>query len=298
VGRPRIALPALVQLARPHQWIKNGFVFVGLLFGHAWNDAHLVGQVSRVFIAFCLVSSAVYVFNDIRDEDADRLHPEKRHRPIARGAVAPATAAGFSGLLLAAGLLVGASVSTPAVAILALYVALNAAYTLGLKSVPILDVFLIAAGFMLRILAGTSGVGIPPSHWLLLCGLMITIFLGFAKRRAELMVTETAAGAHRRVLDEYTPAVLDQMIAISAAGVIVSYSLYTVNDETVRYHGTQRLILTLPFVLYGMFRFIHRLHRHGGGGDAASDLLHDPHLFGAGVGWLATTIWLLAGRFG
>lgn len=236
----------------------------------------------------------MYVFNDLRDRAADRAHPRKRHRPLASGAVAPRTAVGYSAVLLAAGLALGWAASPATALILAAYVALNAAYTLGLKHVAILDVFIIAAGFMLRLLAGTVGVGIPPSPWLLVCGLLVTVFLGFAKRRAELMVLADAGGEHRRVLADYTPAMLDNMIAVAAAGVIVTYGLYTVSPETVRLHGTDRLLLTLPFVLYGIFRYIHGLHRRGGGGDPAWDLLHDPHLVAAAAGWLATTVWLLA----
>jgi 4-hydroxybenzoate polyprenyltransferase len=288
-------LGALVRLARPHQWLKNGFVLVGLLFGHAWQDADAVRGVALVFAAFCLSASGVYVFNDLRDREADRVHPRKRGRPIASGAVSPALAAAYSLALLVAGVGLAAAVSPQAGGILAAYVLLNAAYTLGLKHVAILDVFIIAAGFMLRILAGTLGVGIPPSQWLLVCGLMITVFLGFAKRRAELLALAEAGGSHRPVLDDYTPAGLDNMIAVSAAGVIVSYSLYTVSPDTVRIHGTDDLLFTLPFVLYGMFRYIHRLHRNGGGGDPAADLLQDPHLAAAVLAWLATTLWLLSG---
>lgn len=286
---------AFIRLARPHQWVKNGFVLVGLLFGHAWHDAATVRNVLIVFVAFCLVSSGVYVLNDLRDREADRRHPRKRHRPLASGQVQPASAAIFGLALTAAGLAAGWYASAAAAGILAAYVAINVGYSLGLKHVPILDVFLIAAGFMLRILAGTIGVGIPPSQWLLLCGLMLTVFLGFAKRRAELMALAGAGGDHRPVLDDYSPAQLDSMIGVSAAGVIVTYSLYTVSPETVRLHGTDQLMLTLPFVLYGMFRFIHRLHRYGGGGDPARDLLHDPHLAVAVLGWLGTTLWLLSG---
>jgi 4-hydroxybenzoate polyprenyltransferase len=250
--------------------------------------------VAFAFAGFCLVASGVYVFNDLRDRVADRVHPRKRHRPIASGIVSPGVAKAYSAVLIAAGLALGLAASPAAAAIMVAYVLLNAAYTLGLKHVAILDVFIIAAGFMLRLLAGTVGVGIPPSQWLLVCGLMVTVFLGFAKRRAELMALAEAGGEHRKVLEDYTPALLDNMIAISAAGVIASYSLYTVSPETVRLHGTDKLLLTLPFVLYGIFRYIHRLHRRGGGGDPAWDLLHDPHLVAALLGWLATTMWLLA----
>lgn len=286
---------ALVRLARPHQWIKNGFVLVGLLFGHAWHDAALVQSVALAFAGFCLVASGVYAFNDLRDREADRVHPRKRRRPLASGAITPALGAAYAAVLTVLGLALGFAVSPAAGALLLAYVVLNVAYSLGLKHVAILDVFIIAAGFMLRLLAGTIGVGIPPSPWLLVCGLMVTIFLGFAKRRAELIALSDAGGEHRPVLDDYSAPLLDNMIAVSAAAVIVSYSLYTVSPETVRLHGTDRLLYTLPFVLYGIFRYIYRLHRHGGGGDPAWDLLHDPHLVLAGAGWLATTVWLLSG---
>lgn len=285
---------AYLRLLRPRQWIKNGFVFLGLLFGHAWSDAANVRAALAAFIAFCLVSSAVYVFNDLIDREQDRLHPEKRLRPLASGAVGTTAAA----LLLAACLAAGLAIAVRLVAapwVFVAYVALNVAYSLGLKHVVILDVFIIAAGFMLRILAGTLGIGVEPSQWLLLCGLMVTLFLGFAKRRAELVALAGNGSDHRRVLEHYSETFLDQMISVAATGTIVSYSLYTVSPGTVALHGTADLIYTVPFVLYGMFRYLFRLHLRGGGGDPASDLLRDPHLILATLGWLATTVWLLAG---
>ena len=284
----------LIRLARPYQWVKNSFVLVGLVFGHAWGDAPTLQSVALVFAAFCLVSSAVYVFNDIADREADRAHPQKRRRPVASGGVGLAAAFWFSGLLALGGLALALAASPTALAIVATYLVLNAAYSLGLKHVVILDVFIIAAGFMLRILAGTAGVGIAPSQWLLLCGLMLTVFLGFAKRRAELGALQAGGGDQRKVLADYSPAILDRMIAVSAGGVISSYALYTVSAETVRIHGTGKLILTLPFVLYGVFRYLWLLHREGGGGDPTRELLRDPHLLAATLGWLVVTLAVLA----
>jgi len=282
-----------LKLLRPHQWVKSGFVLVGLLFGHAWQDAQLVRQVLLAVAAFSLAASTIYVLNDLADRDQDRLHPEKRHRPLASGAVNVLQALLLAGACLFAALMLALAASPAVLAIVVGYLLLNVGYTLGLKHVVLLDVFIISAGFMLRILAGTLGVGIVPSHWLLLCGLMITLFLGFAKRHAEIAAMAGRGGSHRQVLDDYDAALLDKLIGISAAGAIINYSLYTVSPETVAMHGTTHLIYTVPFVVYGIFRYLFLLHRRGGGGDPAAALLRDPHLIVASVGWLATVLWLL-----
>ena len=285
----------LLRLLRPHQWVKNGFVFIGLLFSDVGDNWALRGNVLLAAAGFCLLSSCVYVLNDIFDRKADQAHPLKRRRPIASGTVATGAALALAFVCAAAGLALGAAASTRVAAILSAYLLLNLAYSAGLKHVAILDVFIIAAGFMLRIFAGTWGVGIAPSQWLLLCGLLLTIFLGFAKRRAELMVSEgdgSTGASQRPVLDEYSPALLDTMMAISAAGVIVSYSLYTVSPDTIELHRTDKLIYTLPFVLYGIFRYIFLLHRHGGE-DPASTLLTDAHMLVTGAAWLCVTLWLI-----
>lgn len=291
-------MPPLLRLLRPHQWIKNGFVFVGLLFAHGWNDPAKVKLALGAFVAFCLVSSAVYVFNDLIDREQDRMHPRKAGRPLASGSVSVPAAMVLMLLCAAGGLVIGYAHGGRQPQIFAGYLALNVAYTLGLKHVVILDVFLIACGFMLRILAGTSGIGIAPSQWLLLCGLLLTLFLGFAKRRAELNALAEDSGGHRAVLEHYSEALLDQMITVAAAGVLVTYSLYTVAPETIALHGTNRLFYTVPFVLYGMFRYLFLLHRRGGGGDPALEVVTDRHLLAAMAGWLATTLWLLRGGTG
>lgn len=282
-----------LKLLRPHQWVKSGFVLVGLLFGHAWQDAQLVRQVLLAVAAFSLAASTIYVLNDLADRDQDRLHPEKRHRPLASGAVNVLQALLLAGACLFAALMLALAASPAVLAIVVGYLLLNVGYTLGLKHVVLLDVFIISAGFMLRILAGTLGVGIVPSHWLLLCGLMVTLFLGFAKRHAEIAAMAGRGGSHRQVLDDYDAALLDKLIGISAAGAIINYSLYTVSPETVAMHGTTHLIYTVPFVVYGIFRYLFLLHRRGGGGDPAAALLRDPHLIVASAGWLTTVLWLL-----
>ena len=285
---------AWLKLLRPHQWIKSGFVFVGLIFGHAWHDAGTVQQVVLAALAFSLAASAVYVGNDLADRERDRQHPQKCRRPLASGAIGVGAALAVGGVCLLSACVLAWLVSPAVLGIVGAYLLLNIGYTLGLKHVVLLDVFIIAAGFMLRILAGTLGVGIAPSHWLLLCGLMVTLFLGFAKRRAELKALDGDAGGHRKVLEDYDPVLLDKLIGVCAAATIVTYSLYTVSADTATLHGTHQLVATVPFVVYGMFRYLFLLHRRAGGGDPAAELLHDVHLLGAFCGWLLAVLLILA----
>ena len=291
---PPMMIP-LLRLLRPHQWLKNGFVFVGLLFGHAWTDPVKLGQALAAFVAFCLLASAVYVMNDLIDREQDRLHPKKKKRPLAAGTVSGPAALTLAAVCLFAGGTIAWQFAGSAPWIFFAYVALNVGYSFGLKHVVILDVFIIAAGFMLRILAGTLGLDIAPSQWLLLCGLMLTLFLGFAKRSAELLALPEDSAGHRRVLEHYTAPMLDQFISIAATGTVISYALYTVSADTVALHGTRGLIATVPFVLYGMLRYLWRLHARGGGGDPAQELLTDPHLLAATAGWLLLVLFLLGG---
>lgn len=285
------------QLIRPWQWVKNSFVMIGIFFGQRWNAPEFV-LAWCAFAAFCCAASAVYVFNDMWDARADRQHPTKRTRPIATGAVSRTEAMVLIGLLAAGGF-VFSHLASPLVRLMvASYLILNVVYTIWLKHIPILDVFCIATGFMLRILAGTLGLGLNVSHWLLLCGMMITLFLGFAKRRAELMLqegSEPTAALHRPVLAHYDAPQLDQYIGICATGTALSYSLYTMSPETIALHGTPYLIYTLPMVYYGMFRFLYLLHQHGRGNDVAKDLLRDRHLAVTLMVWLVSTLWLLLG---
>jgi 4-hydroxybenzoate polyprenyltransferase len=284
---------AMIRLMRPHQWVKNGFVFVGLLFGHAWRDPVLTQAAVLAFVAFCLMSSGVYICNDFIDREQDRHHPDKRHRPLASGAVSTHAALMLAMACLGGALLL-ALVASQAPWLFLIYLAMQVAYNTGAKHIVVLDVFIIAAGFMLRILAGTVGIGIPPTHWLLLCSLMLTLFLGFAKRRAELEVMVDDSAIHRRVLEHYSRPLLDQFIVIAATGTVVSYALYTVSPETMALHGTRWLIATLPFVLYGLLRYLYLLHRQGGGGDPAREVLTDPHLQVSLAGWALLMVGLLS----
>lgn len=286
----------LFKLLRPHQYLKNGFVLLGVIFAHRWDAVTLL-NAAVVFVAFCAMASAVYVLNDLLDVEADRQHPTKKHRPIANATVSVRMAEAICGVLALVAVAFAAWVSSWAVLLVMTYAVFNIAYSWRLKHVVILDVFIISAGFMLRILAGTIGIGIAPSHWLLLCGMMVTLFLGFAKRRAELLVLEShnglARSATRRVLDDYSPVMLEQFIAVSAACTILSYGLYTVSAETISKHGSGDLIYTLPFVIYGIFRYLFLLHHRAKGNDTARDLLTDFHLMVTIAAWLGITVGLL-----
>jgi 4-hydroxybenzoate polyprenyltransferase len=286
---------AYLRLARPHHWIKNGFVFTGLLFGHAWQIDGMLAAALLAAAAFCLMSSAVYAINDCIDRARDREHPGKRARPVASGEIGIRSAWLFAALLAGAALCLGWMASSTVAAILAAYAVLNLGYSLGLKRIPVLDVSIIASGFMLRILAGTLGLGIEPSRWLLFCGFLLTLFLGFAKRRAELAGlggADGGAGRHRPVLESYSLPFLDAMVLICAGGSVLAYGLYTVSPDTLAQHGAY-LTPTLPWVLFGVIRYLYRLHRRGGGGDPATELLRDPWMLAAAAGWLATVLLLI-----
>jgi 4-hydroxybenzoate polyprenyltransferase len=289
-NRPR----DLVKLMRPHQWVKNGFVFVGLIFGHAWGVPELVLGAVLAAAAFSLTASAIYIVNDFADRARDRLHPTKRYRPLASGRVTPGTALGLAAILALAGGVLAAAAGPKVLALVAFYAAMNLAYSFGLKSVVILDVFIIAAGFMLRILAGTLGIGVPPSQWLLVCSLFLTLFLGFTKRRSELLSVSGDFITHRKALMHYNPALLDKMIGICAGAALMSYSLYTMSPATARVHGTENLIYTIPFVAYGMFRYLYLLHAKHAGADTSRELARDPHLLVTVLGWGLATFWLIA----
>ena len=277
---PLFSPSALIKLMRPHQWLKNGFVLAGLLFSQLWSDTVFVERVLLAFAAFCCASSLVYLFNDWHDRKLDALHPTKRHRPFASGAVtAPA------GLALAAVLLAGAvwlAWGNPVLlALLAIYGLLNLAYSLRLKEVPVVDVFIIASGFMLRLLAGTVAVGIAPSHWLLLTGMFVALFLGFAKRKAESF---HAPGSQRAVLAHYPPALLDTFIAMTMTAMLITYCLFAISAESQFRHG-ERLIYTAPLVIFGVLRYTYQVHR-GRGEDVARDLLRDPWIVVTGICWI------------
>ena len=278
---PSALIKPLVKLVRPHQWLKNSFVFAGLLFSQRWSDAAIVQNVLLAFAAFCCAASAVYVLNDWLDRSSDAQHPTKRLRPFASGAVSAPAGLVLAGVLLALGFYFAHS-NRILLGLLASYLLLNLAYSLRLKQVPVVDVFIIASGFMLRLLAGTVAVGIAPSHWLLLTGMFVALFLGFAKRKAE---TFHAASSQRAVLAHYTPALLDTLITTSMTAALMSYALFAISSESQARHG-ERLIYTVPLVVFGMLRYAYQASR-GRGEDVAKELFRDPWILIAGSCWAA-----------
>lgn len=245
---------------RPRQWVKNTFLFSGLVFSKNLFQAELFMKVSMGFILFCLAASSIYIFNDIQDRQNDSKHPEKGRRPIALGNL-PVTQAYFVSVLLGGIALVFASVlDLTFFALLVTYILLNLSYSLKLKQVVILDIMCIAFGFVLRILAGTTLAGIIPSDWLIVCTMTISLFLGFSKRRNELVFMVNHTDNQRKVLADYSIPFLDQMIAMVTACTVMSYILYTVSSETVARFGTRNLIFTIPFVLFGIFRYLYLIY--------------------------------------
>jgi len=245
---------------RPRQWVKNTFLFSGLVFSKNLFQAELLMKVSMGFILFCLAASSIYIFNDIQDRQNDSKHPEKGRRPIALGNL-PVTQAYFVSVLLGGIALVFASVlDLTFFALLVTYILLNLSYSLKLKQVVILDIMCIAFGFVLRILAGTTLAGIIPSDWLIVCTMTISLFLGFSKRRNELVFMVNHTDNQRKVLADYSIPFLDQMIAMVTACTVMSYILYTVSSETIARFGTRNLIFTIPFVLFGIFRYLYLIY--------------------------------------
>jgi len=277
-------LPPLVKAMRPEQWTKNLFVAAPLLFGKAVSRPGALKQTLAATAAFCLASSAIYLLNDLFDREADRRHPVKRNRPIASGTVSPVAASAAAGLLLAAATAVMLFAAPPALPAMALYVALIALYSGLLKHVTFFDVLVIAAGFVLRVVAGSRAAGVTPSHWLLLCTFFVALFLALGKRRGELVLSGAAG---REALDAVPVALVESFENVAMAVTIVCYTLYTVASETVSWFGSDRLLLTVPFVVFGLFRW-RLLEVRGRGGDPTDDLFTDPALLGAIVLWGVT----------
>lgn len=287
VGVGGVARNLLVE-ARPRQWVKNSFVLAPLFFSQSAFVAGALGRALAAFGCFCLVSSSVYLFNGWRDRAEDRLHPQKRNRPLAAGFLAPATALVAAFGLLVAGLVSGYVIKPPVAWLCLAYWSINALYTVALKHQVILDVFALASGFVLRVVAGGVAIGVPLSPWLLLCTMLLALFLGFCKRRHELVLLGDEAGRHRPVLRHYDARFLDAMIGVVTSTTLMSYGLYTMSEETVRKFHTRGLLLTFPFVLYGLFRYLYLVYRRERGGDPTQDLLADRPTVVNALLWVAT----------
>ena len=278
----------LIHAMRPREWVKNVFVLAALVFTKRIFEPGDLLQGGLAFACFCLISGAAYLFNDIRDRENDRQHPLKRRRPIASGALRVSVAA-IAAILLALIALIGGFYVHPHFGIvLLIYAVLNIAYTLYLKHIVILDVMIIAAGFLLRAIGGAVAIQVVISSWFILCTMLLALFLGFAKRRHELALLEDDASTHRRILAEYSPQFLDQIIAIVTAGALVSYALYTMSPEVIEKLGTKYLNLTIPFVIYGMLRYLYLIYKKDGGGNPTSTVLGDIPLLIACALWLLT----------
>jgi 4-hydroxybenzoate polyprenyltransferase len=277
---------ALLSL-RPRQWAKNFFVFAGLIFSQSLFTP-LVWPALAAFAIFCVLSGSIYVFNDLADVEKDRLHPTKRRRPIASGAL-PVRAARVLGVVTLVGSLVAAYCLSIHFGVVATaYAALLTAYSAWLKHMVILDVLTVAAGFVLRAVAGAAAINVEISGWLVICTIQVALFLALGKRRHEYLALQGHAAAHRPILAEYSAGFLDQMVAVVTASTVTAYALYTMSPETVAKFHTRWLPLTLTFVLYGIFRYLYLIYRRELGGNPSDLLLHDRPLL------INTVLWMIA----
>jgi 4-hydroxybenzoate polyprenyltransferase len=276
--RTRSFASNLLRSLRPSQWTKNLFVFAGLIFGEKLRDPEAVVQACLAFAVFCLLSGTVYLINDVLDREADRLHPIKSRRPVASGAIAPAAALTTAAILVVLSLSLAFTINRTFGLVAASYLTLLALYSLSLKHVVIVDVIVLAGGFVLRAYGGAVAINVAFSHWLLLLMLLLALFLGLSKRRAELVSLASDARGHRPSLAEYSPYLLDQMIGVVTASTLLAYAFYTISPETTAKFHTDHLLLTVPFPLYGIFRYLYLVHQREGGGNPSEMLLTDKPL--------------------
>ena len=265
----------LVRSLRPAQWTKNLVVFAGLIFGMKLTDPAAIGSALAAFVVFCILSGVVYLVNDLADRETDRQHPLKAQRPIASGAL-PVAVAGVSAMVLGAFALVAAwLLGRSFAAVAGAYLLLQLLYSGPLKHIIIIDVLTIAIGFVLRAAGGAVAVHVEMSHWLFVCTILLALFLALAKRRHEIVLLANTATSHRPILGEYSAYLLDQMIGVVTASTLIAYIFYTISPETQAKFGTPWLGLTIPFPLYGIFRYLYLVHRREGGGSPADLLLTD-----------------------
>ena len=272
-----------VSAMRPHQWVKNLFIFAPLLFGRKLTDPAAVGSAAVAFCVFCLLSSSLYIFNDWLDAEEDRAHPEKRHRPISSGELPVSIALGLAAVLASTAFLLAWQLDTSF--FLIAHLVLTLAYCLSLKRVMVLDCIIIASGFVLRVVGGAVAIAVIPTHWLIACAFLLALFLAFSKRRQELLILSANASEHRKVLGQYSVAYLEQVNLILIGAAIVSYALYTVAPETVDRFGTDALIYGTVFVIYGMLRYLALINDPENGGNPSKMLLQDRPLLVTVILW-------------
>jgi len=288
----------LLVSVRPEQWTKNLLVLAGVVFGGRLLEPPAVAIALAAFAIFCSLSGAVYLFNDVADRGADQNHPLKRERPIASGQL-PATSAVTAGVVLGiAGVATAFSIGTQFGIVAAAYLAAQVLYSFGLKHVVIVDVLMIAAGFVLRAIAGAVAVNVPIGHLLLVCTTLLALFLAPSKRRHELTLLADGATDHRRILEEYSPYLLDQMIGVVTSSTLIAYTVYATSSDTAGRLGTAKLGLTIPFVLYGIFRYLYLVHQKRGGGSPAAMLMTDRPLLGCVALWAVSVIVLMYSPLG
>ena len=291
--RPHSTLRLLLVSLRPEQWTKNLLVLAGVVFGGRLLEAPAVASAVAAFGVFCALSGAVYLFNDVADREADRNHPLKRERPVASGQLLVGTAVAAGTVLGVGGVAMSFIIGPQFGLIAATYLAALLLYSAALKHVVIVDVLIIAAGFVLRAVAGAVAVNVPIGHWLLVCTTLLALFLALSKRRHELVLLVEGATDHRRILEEYSPYLLDQMIGVVTSSTLIAYIVYATSADTAARLGTGKLGLTIPFVLYGIFRYLYLVHQKRGGGSPAAMLLTDRPLLGCVALWAAGVIALL-----
>ena len=290
------AIVHIIASARPHQWVKNIFVFIPLIFAQKIFDYHSLTLSVQAFFAFSLMSSAVYLFNDVLDMEADRQHPEKMHRPIAAGLVSPFQAIVACAVLLGASVGWAAFIRMPFLLVLLIYLLIQILYTFRLKEIVILDIFCVSSGFFLRVVAGGVAIQIAISHWLIICATLLSLFLAMAKRRHELtFLGPDRAGVHRRVLSGYSVTLLDQMIGVVTASSLLSYMLYCVSPETILKFQTDHLVYTFPFVLFGIFRYLYLIHTKKQGGTPEKILISDAPILVSIILWGISCILIIYG---
>jgi 4-hydroxybenzoate polyprenyltransferase len=283
----------VVKSLRVQQWIKNFFVFAPLIFSQNVFDLDLLIKTILAFVLFCLLSGAAYILNDIQDLEEDKLHPVKSKRPLASGRLKKNHALIACVFLVLFGLAGAYRLNIHFFIALLIYFILQIAYSGWLKHVVIIDVFLIATGYLIRVIAGGLAIEVQLSPWLFICTILIALFLALSKRRHELVLLDKNAEIHRPILKEYTPQLLDQMIAVVTASTVISYCLYTVSSETVAKFGTKNLLFTVPFVLYGIFRYLYLVHQKDEGGSPEALIIKDKPLLVDLFLWIFTAMLIL-----